>query len=212
MNLDYKSHWENIHTKRAPTQLGWYEPHLRTSLQLILRSGVSPEGHIIDVGGGASTLVDDLQDNGFKHITVLDISSTALNISRARLRESADKVEWIEANIMEATLPQDYYDLWHDRAVFHFLTLAGDRRKYIEQARHALKLGGYLIIGVFGPKAPSKCSGLDVIRYSPDSLQTELGDSFTLLEDREEVHRTPSGTPQQYIYCLFRSFRDKATM
>jgi ubiquinone/menaquinone biosynthesis C-methylase UbiE len=172
---------------------------------------VSPEGHIIDVGGGASTLVDDLQDNCFKHITVLDISSTALNISRARLRESADKVEWIEANIMEATLPQDYYDLWHDRAVFHFLTLAEDRRKYIEQARHALKLGGYLIIGVFGPKAPPRCSGLDVIRYSPDSLQTELGDSFTLLEDREEVHRTPSGTPQQYIYCLFRSFRDKAT-
>jgi SAM-dependent methyltransferase len=158
--MDCKSFWETSYTKKAPTEVGWYEPHLRTSLEMILRTGLSPAGQIVDVGGGASTLVDDLLARGFQHITVLDISSTAMDFSRTRLGKSAGKVVWIEADIRDATLPRNYYDLWHDRAVFHFLTAAEDRRKYVSTASHALKPGGYFVIGVFGPEAPPKCSGL----------------------------------------------------
>lgn len=202
--MDRKLHWETTYTAKKSTQVGWYKPHLSISMDLVMRSGVGAEGRIIDVGGGASTLVDDLLDKGFKYITVLDISSSGLDISRSRLGKSADSVKWIEGDITEISLPDHYYDLWHDRAVFHFLTMVEDRLSYIQTARNAVKSGGSLIMGVFGPEAPPKCSGLDVVRYDPDSLKTELGKDFILLDSREEVHHTPSGTPQQYIYCSFR--------
>lgn len=201
--MDYKSHWETIYTTKAPTEVGWYEPHLRMSLEFIVRSGVRPEGRIIDVGGGASTLVDDLLARGFRHITVLDLSPAAINLAKARLGKHAADVVWIEADITHVTLPEQYYDLWHDRAVFHFLTMADDRRRYVDAVQRALKPGGHLIVATFAPEAPPQCSGLEVVRYRPEQLQEELGASFALLESCHEGHLTPSGMSQPYLYCRF---------
>lgn len=202
--MDYKAHWETVYATKAPTAVGWYEPHLDLSLEFIVYSGVSPEGQLIDVGGGASTLVDDLLARGFRHITLLDISGTALTVAKARLGKRAGDVVWIEGDITQVTLPSFYYDLWHDRAVFHFLTGAEDRRNYVEALHQALKPGGHSIIATFGPEAPPQCSGLDVIRYGPEHLHKEVGDSFELLESRSEIHLTPAGISQPYLYCHFR--------
>lgn len=202
--MDYKAHWETIYETKAPTAVGWYEPHLRLSLEFIGHTGVGPEGRIIDVGGGASTLVDDLLAMGFRHITVLDISATALAIAKARLGKRAEDITWTEGDITQVTLPSSCYDVWHDRAVFHFLTSPADRRKYVETLDEALKPGGHWIVATFASGAPPQCSGLDVIRYGPEHLQEELGDSFELLESCNEIHLTPAGTSQPYLYCHFR--------
>lgn len=201
--MENKSHWENIYKTKAPTQVSWYQEHLQISLQFIERSGIDKTAHIIDVGGGSSTLVDDLLERGFKHITVLDISSTAIDTTRKRLGSQADGLTWIEADVTQVALPHRYYDLWHDRAVFHFLTSAEDHKRYVEAVKHSLKPRGHVIISTFAPDAPPKCSGLDVVRYSPQSLQDEFGNEFELIESASEVHQTPSGTEQKFIYCYF---------
>jgi len=201
---DSKSHWENIYKTKASTQVSWYQEHLQTPLRLIERTGVEKTAQIIDVGGGASTLVDDLLESGFKHITVLDISTAAINAARKRLGSRAEEVTWIEADITKVALPHHYYDLWHDRAVFHFLTSAEERQRYVETVKQSLKPRGHVIISTFAPDGPPKCSGLDVVRYSPKSLHDEFGNEFELIESASEAHLTPSGTKQKFIYCYLR--------
>lgn len=201
---DSKSHWENIYKTKASTQVSWYQEHLQISLRLIEQTGIEKTARIIDIGGGASTLVDDLLKRGFKQITVIDISSAAIDAARKRPGSLADDVTWIEADITKVALPHHYYDLWHDRAVFHFLTSAEERQRYVETVKQSLKPRGHVIISTFAPDGPPKCSGLDVVRYSPKSLHDEFGNEFELIESASEAHVTPSGTKQKFIYCYLR--------
>ncbi len=200
--MDRTAHWQQVYGGKSPTEVSWYQPHLQVSLDLIRGSGVGRDGQILDVGGGASTLVDDLLAEGYEHITVLDLSAKALEASQTRLGERADLVTWIEGDVTQVELPPQTYDLWHDRAVFHFLTEADDRRTYVGAARRALKPGGSLIIATFGPEGPTRCSGLEVVRYDAEALAREFGTGFRLRESRLEEHQTPSGKPQQFIYGL----------
>ena len=202
--MDTKNHWEHIYETKAPTQVSWYQEHAKNSLQYIQNTGVQTTGHIIDVGGGTSTLVDDLIEEGFQNITVLDVSGTALQLARQRLGTRAAIVSWIEADITQAELPQDIYDVWHDRAVFHFLTKAEDRQRYINTVRHSLRKGGHVIIATFALDGPEHCSGLEVVRYSPESLHSEFGEDFEVVNSARETHRTPFGTEQKFIYCYCR--------
>ena len=199
---DAKSHWERVYSSKKPTDVSWYQPHLRLSLELIQRSGITPEDPVIDVGGGASTLVDDLLDLGFHRVTALDISEKAIDVSRRRLGVRADRVRWIAEDVLRAALPAGGYRLWHDRAVFHFLTDAGDRAEYIRQLRSALSPGGFALIATFSPEGPQKCSGLEVCKYSPARLVQELGAGFTIIESASEAHQTPSNVTQAFQYTL----------
>ena len=199
-----KAHWDKVYTTRAPDRVGWYKPRLDTSLAWIQSLELDGNSPIIDVGGGASTLVDDLLHAGFLDLTILDIAGSALELSKARLGEQAGKVDWIVADITAATLPADRFTLWHDRAVLHFLTEAGDQQRYVEQLVSALRPGGYLLIGAFAPEAPPTCSGLPVQRYDVDRMAETLGDRFELLRHRKEMHVTPGGVEQMYQYALFR--------
>ena len=199
-----KSRWEKIYTSRRPNEVSWYQTHLEKSRELIRATGVSHDAAIIDVGGGASTLVDDLLADGFKHITVMDISPTAIQSAQARLGTRAREVTWLEADATHESLPAHHYDVWHDRAVFHFLTEAGDRRRYVNNVSHALKPGGHVIVATFGPNGPLKCSGFDIVRYTSEQLRDEFGESFQLLRSAVEDHVTPDGKHQEFVYCYFR--------
>ena len=199
-----RKHWEKVYTSKKPSEVSWYQPHLDISLELIARSGTTQNDHIIDVGGGASTLIDDLLNRGFRNLSVLDISPRAIDVTRRRLGNRCVLVEWIEESVLRAPLHKGAYRLWHDRAVFHFLTEPEDRQKYIQQLRHALSPGGAAVISTFSPEGPLRCSGLDVCRYSAQTLREELGTGFRLVESRPENHLTPSGTTQAFLYCLFR--------
>lgn len=203
-NMDIRAHWDHIYQTKAPNQVSWYQEHPYLSMQFIRRTGVALTGRIIDVGGGASTLVDNLLDAGFQHVTVLDISPTALQAARQRLGQRAAAVTWIEADILHASLPYHFYDVWYDRAVFHFLTRVEDRQRYLEAVRQAVRAGGHVIVASFAEDGPQHCSGLEVMRYSPESLQVEFGPDFRLLDSAREVHRTPSGAEQRFIYCYCR--------
>jgi ubiquinone/menaquinone biosynthesis C-methylase UbiE len=199
-----KSHWENVYSAKPPERVAWYSPHLHTSLAMIANTALGVSARVIDIGGGASTLVDDLLVQGYQQIAVLDLSSAALSAARSRLGAYASKVKWIEGDVKTLELPPDYYDVWHDRAVFHFLTEARDREKYMENMQRTLKNDGDVIIATFSPEAPPKCSGLEVQRYTPELLQTELGEGFELLQHKSELHITPGGVEQMYVYCHFR--------
>jgi ubiquinone/menaquinone biosynthesis C-methylase UbiE len=204
--MNTKTHWEHIYETKAPTQVSWYQDHARFSMQYVEKTGIRKTDHIIDVGGGTSTLVDDLIENDFQNITVLDVSGTALQVARQRLGVRAAHVHWIEADITLVELPQDAYDVWHDRAVFHFLTQAADRQHYIETVRHSVRKGGHVIVATFAPDGPERCSGLNVIRYSPESLHSEFGDGFEVVDHARETHHTPFGTEQKFIYCYCRKY------
>lgn len=199
-----KSHWETIYETKDATQVSWFQQHPELSLQFIEQTGVDKAGQIIDVGGGASTLVDDLLANGYEHVTVLDISGAALQVAQQRLGPLASKVTWLEASIIEADLPESFYDVWHDRAVFHFLTRTEDRARYVTAVQRSVKTGGHVIVATFGLEGPLRCSGLDVVRYSPDSLHDEFGSDFELVDSSTELHHTPFGTEQKFIYCYCR--------
>ncbi len=199
-----KAHWESVYQQKRPTEVSWYQPHLELSLKLLANAGLSPESRVIDVGGGASTLADDLLQQGIRHVTVLDLSGGALAASKARLGERARGVEWIEADITQAQLPGAPYDLWHDRALFHFLTAAEGRRAYVKALTQALKPGGQAILAAFSLEGPPRCSGLEVVRYSPETLQSELGGGFRLLESLAQEHRTPFQTTQNFLFCRFQ--------
>jgi SAM-dependent methyltransferase len=209
--LNEKEHWEQIYSTRRTENLGWFAPHLEASLSWIKDAKLILNAPIIDVGGGASTLVDDLLDLGHQSITVLDISTKALTSVKARLGKKAELVTWIVEDISNAQhLPIHYYELWHDRAVFHFLTELEQQRKYRDNLLTALKPGGHLIIGTFTTEAPPKCSGLPVRRYTPNELESTLGAEFELKRHRKALHITPGGVEQMYLYCYFHR-RAKAT-
>ncbi|MBP8019519.1 MAG: class I SAM-dependent methyltransferase [Hylemonella sp.] len=199
-----KDHWEKVYSTKAADDVSWFQPHADMSMRLIHDSGLSKGAAIIDVGGGASTLVDDLLNEGYGNITVLDLSGAALETSRSRLGPQADGVQWMEADITHADFEPHSLDLWHDRAVFHFLTSEADRAAYVHQVLRGLKPGGHVIMATFGANGPMQCSGLPVMRYAPDELHAEFGEAFTMLAHEEEVHHTPFGTDQQFIYCLCR--------
>ena len=199
-----KSHWEQIYETKDVTRVSWFQEHALLSVRLIKATGLDTTARIIDVGGGASTLVDDLLSNGYSEITVLDISGAALQRSKDRLGQRAESVTWVEADITQANLPEDSYDLWHDRAVFHFLTDETDRAAYVQTVQRCVKIGGHIIVASFGLGGPEKCSGLNVVRYSPESMHDEFGDDFELVNSTTETHHTPFGTDQEFVYCYCR--------
>lgn len=203
--MENKQHWEQVYASKATESVSWFQAHADRSVELILATGVPSSASIIDVGSGASRLIDDLVGVGFTDITALDISAAALAATRARLGEAAaGSIEWLVADITQADLPMAAFDLWHDRAVFHFLTEAAQRRAYVDAVRHALKPGGYLVVATFAEDGPSQCSGLPVCRYAPEALQAEFGAGFEWLRTEREVHATPFGTEQKFVYCLGR--------
>lgn len=201
MDMDVRTHWEKIYSTKAPDQVSWYRPHLETSQTLIKRAATDRTASIIDVGGGESTLVDDLLEQGFQNITVLDVSQAAIDVNKSRLRERAREVHWIVADITQVELEPGAYDVWHDRAVFHFLTAPEQRTAYVRRIARSVRSGGHVIVSTFGPEGPTKCSGLDVVRYDSDSLHDQFGARFRLVESSKEVHQTPFGTTQQFLYC-----------
>jgi ubiquinone/menaquinone biosynthesis C-methylase UbiE len=202
--MEIKTHWEHIYETKGSTRVSWYQEHAQLSLQFIKSTGIQKTDHIIDIGGGASNLVDDLIAGGFQHISILDVSGTALQLARQRLGARAAEVNWIEADITQMGFPEQAYDLWHDRAVFHFLTQAEQRRRYVDTVRHTVRTGGHVIVATFAPDGPERCSGLEVVRYSPESLHDEFGEAFELKESTRETHHTPFGTEQKFIYCYCR--------
>ncbi len=199
-----KGHWEKVYQSREVDEVSWYRPHLDVSLGLIEDAAPGRDRAIIDVGGGEATLVDDLVARGYSDVTVLDISGAAIEVAKARLGSSAARVHWITGDITEVDLEAGRYDLWHDRAVFHFLTRAEDRAAYVRQVARAVKPGGHVIVATFGPEGPETCSGLDVVRYDSESLHGEFGPKFRLLDSVTERHETPWGTPEEFMYCFCR--------
>jgi len=184
--------------------VSWYQRQARLSLDLIREVAPDLAVPLIDVGGGASTLVDGLLDSGYTDLSVLDLAESALDIARARLGERARRVRWLAEDVLNIQLPVRHFGLWHDRAVFHFLTETADRARYVEQARRAIRPGGHIIVASFAPDGPTRCSGLDVVRYSPGSMHAEFGGEFELLDSRREEHQTPGGAIQSFVYCLCR--------
>ena len=199
-----REHWEEVYRTKDPTLVSWYQPQCRISLDLIHRVAPDPASPIIDVGGGPSTLVDGLLGSGFRAITVLDLAPSALGIAQARLGSRSLDVTWIPAGILDAPLSHAAYAVWHDRAVFHFLTDPDDRARYVRQVRHAVRPGGHVIVASFAPDGPARCSGLDVMRYTPESMHREFGTEFRLIDSTREEHRTPAGGVQPFVYCICR--------
>jgi len=200
--MNRKKHWEKLYRTTAADEVGWYQAHPTMSLNLIESTGVQKTGNLIDVGGGDSTLVDHLLDQGFEHVTVLDISAAALERAKARLGNRARLVTWIEGDATDFRSSKTY-DVWHDRAVFHFLTDEEDREKYRETMNSVVSAQGHVIMATFAYEAPPTCSGLPVVRYSPQFLALAIGNVFDLIESFEELHITPGGKQQPFIYCRF---------
>lgn len=197
-----ENHWNTVYDTKAPDAVSWYRPHLERSLDLITQAAPGTSAQIIDVGGGESTLVDDLIARGYLNITVLDISQKAIDVACSRLGVRANAVSWTVADVTEADLPPNRFDVWHDRAVFHFLTTEEERVAYVAQVSKSMKIGGHVIVATFGPEGPTKCSGLDVVRYDANSLHAAFGKHFCLLDSATELHQTPFGTTQQFLYCM----------
>lgn len=204
--MDKKSHWEGIYGGNNAEQLSWYQRHMNLSLALIEKFAPNKDVSIIDIGGGASVFVDDLLAAAYRSLTVLDLSENALNFAKQRLGDRAKVVDWRAADILEAVLPEKAFDVWHDRAVFHFLTSTEDRQRYVAQVRKALVPGGYIVIATFAENGPPRCSGLEVQRYSVQTLSDAFGSEFKLVDDRSEMHITPDGRSQPFIYCVFQRF------
>ncbi|HET8636477.1 MAG TPA: class I SAM-dependent methyltransferase [Acidobacteriaceae bacterium] len=203
--MDLKSHWEHTFETRSPAETSWYTPHLQHSIRWIEESGLPRTAAILDVGAGRSTLIDDLLARGYTDLTALDISESALAEVRQRLSHRADSVTWIAGDVTTVPLPPGRYDLWHDRALFHFLTEPAQRHQYLNQIKRALKPGGLVILSTFGPEGPVQCSGLAVCRYDRESLAAVFGHGFTLQYAEMETHTTPSGKPQQFLHARFIS-------
>jgi SAM-dependent methyltransferase len=204
VSMQSKDHWEQVYITKASDSVSWFQPHAEMSMRLIGETGLGHDAAIIDVGAGASTLVDDLLDDGYCHVTILDLSAAALAETKQRLGMRSSRVQWRVADITLADFEPHSFDIWHDRAVFHFLTSDDDRRKYVHQVLRALKPGGHVIMATFGVKGPTQCSGLPVMRYEPEALHAEFGEAFVLLKHEEQMHHTPFGTDQQFVYCMCR--------
>jgi SAM-dependent methyltransferase len=202
--MDRKAHWERVYATKQPTDVSWYQAEPTRSLELLRELGAGPETAVVDVGGGDSTLVDAVVAAGLGRVTVLDVSGAALARARARLGPRAGEVTWVEADVTRAELPPRAFDVWHDRAVFHFLTEPDDRARYAAVAASALRPGGALLVATFAPDGPTRCSGLEVVRYGADSLARELGDAFALARDFADVHHTPAGAEQRFTVAVLR--------
>lgn len=201
--MNRHAHWEQVYATKAETEVSWYQPHAATSLRLIQAAAPDRGAAIIDIGAGASTLVDDLLAKGYRNLALLDISETALSRSKARLHEQAANLTWIAADITEWSPPRTW-DLWHDRAVFHFLVEREQQDAYIAALTAATKPGASIILSTFALDGPEKCSRLPVQRYSPDSLATRLGSAFTLTDQLQEAHKTPWGSEQRFSYAVLK--------
>ncbi len=201
---DVKAHWDSIYATREITEVSWFQPHATQSLSLIERFAPDRGAAILDVGSGATALIPDLLATGYRLLTVLDVSANAVRIAQQRLAEQADRVTWLVADVTAVALPEASVSVWHDRAVFHFLIDAGDRRRYLETLRSAVAPGGLAIIATFAPDGPTQCSGLEVVRYGAEDLLAMLGPGFELLEAVGETHRTPGGGEQRFVYVCAR--------
>jgi ubiquinone/menaquinone biosynthesis C-methylase UbiE len=197
------AHWQNVYETRPADAVRWYQAHARQSLAMLKESGVSPDAPIIDVGGGASTLVDDLLAAGHRQVMVLDLSEAAIAAAKERLGADASRVNWLVGDVTQVELPSRHYGFWHDRAVFHFLTSAEKRTSYVRHAWRAVKPNGRVMVASFAEDGPSRCSGLPTMRYSAPALQAEFAAGFRLLAHTREEHRTPFGAVQPFNYCLF---------
>ena len=200
---DRQPHWQGVYTSKGEAEVSWFQESPTTSLEMIELAGVSPAAAIIDIGGGASRLADALLDRGFQAVSVLDLSAAALQTAKARLGARGNQVEWIVADVT-TWQPIRSYDLWHDRAAFHFLTDARDRAAYVSCLTKAVKTGGHAMIATFAPDGPERCSGLPVMRYDAESLAAVLGGAFTLVNSRRHEHTTPWGATQRFQFSLFR--------
>lgn len=201
---DRRAHWRNVYQTRSVDSVSWYRPHLEVSLQLLTAAGISANSRLIDVGGGASTLVDDLLERGLCDVSVLDVSDEALAVARRRLGDRARRVKWYAGDVLELALPPDGFDFWHDRAVLHFLTDPADAAHYAQIASNALTAGGHAVIAGFAPDGPEQCSGLRVARRSAEDIAAIFAPTFTLVRQRTERHRTPGGSEQSFAYALLR--------
>lgn len=199
--MDRHEHWNSIYQTKAANDVSWFESEPRVSLELIEAASPS-HGSVLDVGGGASRLVDRLVAAGFESVTVLDISEVALQHAQTRLGIHAAQVRWVVGDICQIAELRPC-DVWHDRAVFHFLTDPQDRRKYVELAARTVRVGGHLIIGTFAVDGPLKCSGLEICRYDAVALSRELGPRFKLVRELSYTHQTPTGKPQRFFFGLF---------
>jgi len=199
-----RNHWQNVYRTRKADSVSWYRPHLEVSLELLTWAGLSLASRVIDIGGGASTLVDDLLDRGLQAVSVLDVSAQALSVAQQRLGERARAVAWYTEDVLASRLPSGAFDFWHDRAVLHFLTHPADALRYAQTAARACAAGGYAVIAGFAPDGPEQCSGLPVARRSPEDIATLFAPAFVLVQSRAEQHRTPAGVEQSFAYALLR--------
>lgn len=202
--MSEQSHWDDVYARKAPDAVSWFRPHLERSLALVDDAGLPRDASIVDIGGGASTLVDDLLDRGFTNVSVLDLSAKALDVARERLGDRASRVRWVVGDATRAPFPDGSVDFWHDRAVFHFLRDEEARGRYVATALRALRPGGRIVVATFGPRGPEKCSGLDVVRYDADGIHGVFGPAFEKLASAEETHVTPWGSSQEFVYCYCR--------
>ena len=203
MTAARRGHWDAVYDQKSCTDVSWYQARPGKSLAFIERSGIAPDDAVIDVGGGASTLVDHLLGLGFSDLTVLDVAAGAFAQAKARLGAQADEIDWLAADVTRFE-PARRYSLWHDRAVMHFLTDADDRERYVAVLRAALASGGYAVLATFGPDGPQKCSGLPVRRYTVEMTTELLGSGFELIHHELDVHETPAGNAQQFLYAIWR--------
>ncbi len=207
MTTERQAHWENVYSTKGEAEVSWFQETPEPSLDLLALVGATEDSAIIDIGGGASRLVDALLAKGFKDISVLDLSSEALNVARARLGNAGNKVKWIVSDVSDWEPPQ-LYDVWHDRAAFHFLNGEQQQRAYIERMRQSLRIGGHVILGTFALDGPEKCSGLPVTRHSAESLSALLGGGFALVDSRRHDHATPWGAVQRFQFSTFRKIAE----
>jgi hypothetical protein len=201
---DKTAHWQAVYRTKQSRDVSWFTPRLSVSLELLQRAGMNTESRIIDIGAGASTLVDDLLDSGLRHITALDISEASLAVVRQRLGARAARVEWRVADAARMDLPAQSYDLWHDRAALHFLVDAADAAAYVTSASAAIVDGGFAVIGGFAADGPERCSGLPVARRDAEDIAHLFGSEFALIHSHREEHVTPWGAPQSFAYALLR--------
>lgn len=199
-----QTHWEDVYQSRSFDAVSWYAPHLDESLRLIENLCPQPGAAIVDIGGGESTLVDDLLLRGYRNLSVLDISAKAIAFTRHRLGPKADQVDWHVGDITAHDFGDRQFDLWHDRAVFHFLTDQVTRQRYVDRVRRSVRPGGYVVMATFGPQGPLACSGLEVVRYDEVHLLDQFGARFQKMGSQISDHATPMGTHQQFLYCWCR--------
>ena len=204
--MDPGKHWQDVWTKKSADQVSWFETEPSTSLDLIGAVAPAKDSTIVDIGGGASLLVDRLLQQGYVDVIVVDVSEAAMDQARARLGPRAGTVTWIAADVRCLRLPRQV-DVWHDRAVFHFLTDEADQQSYLSAVRRALRVGGHLVIATFGLDGPDRCSGLQVQRYDAGKLCGFFGSEFELVESLERLHLTPGGVSQEFTYAVFRRLR-----